>query len=113
MTAFPPPAGLSDRSAALFAEIVPKRARSAGRVALVTEALRALDRADEAAAIVSSEGMTFTTEGTKTVHVRPEVKIERESRMLFLRAWGQLHLEWDADIDGRHHWPEDEEEPGA
>jgi hypothetical protein len=66
---------------------VPKRAVSAGRLALIEEALKVLDRADQATVVVDQLGATFTTTTTGAVHVRPEVRIERENRQLFARLW--------------------------
>ena len=107
---YPPPEGLSERSAALPDEIVPKRARSAGRIALFEEALRALDRADAARAIVEAEGMTFETKTTKAAHVHPAVKVEREARQAFSRLWAVLYLHGTPEIDGRSNWPDEDDE---
>lgn len=98
----PAPDGLSERAQALWHAVVPTRGVSPGRLVLIGEALRALDRADEAAAIVDAEGMSFTTETTKTVHLHPLVKVEREQRQLFAKLWSSMcHLEWDSQTDGR------------
>lgn len=56
MAKFPPPDGLSERGKALWRQVVPDRGRSPGRLAMIGEALKALDRADQAAAIVDAEG---------------------------------------------------------
>lgn len=98
---YPPPAGLSDRARTLWSSVVPSRAVSPGRLAMVTEALRALDRADQAAAAIQAEGLTFTTATTGAVHVHPLVKVERESRQLFARLWSDLRLDFDRESDGR------------
>ena len=68
---------------------------------MVTEALRALDRADQAAAILEAEGLTFTTATTGAVHVHPLLKVERESRAMFAKLWADLHLDWSPEQDGR------------
>ncbi len=94
-----PPAGLSERSLALWHAVVPDRARSAGRLALVEEALRSLDRADAARLAVAVEGMTSTTESTGAVHVYPLVKVERENRAAFMRAWMELGFAFQVDVD--------------
>lgn len=91
---FPAPAGLSDRATALWHGVVPSRAVSHGRRALIEEALRALDRADEAAAIVNRDGLSFTTETTGAVHIHPAVRIEREARQMFAKIWSGMHLDW-------------------
>ena len=76
------------------------RCRSPERLALLEQALTALDRADQAREQLAKGGVTSTTEKTGTLHVHPLVRIERENRQLFARIWGQLGLAWDADIDG-------------
>ena len=101
LPAIPAPDGLSDRATALWHAVVPARAVSAGRRALVEEALRALDRADEARALVDAEGLCTTTATTKAVHVHPAAKIEREARQMFAKIWSGMHLEFSAREDGR------------
>ncbi len=71
------------------------------RLALLQAALEALDRADSARITVETEGMTSTTKTTGAVHIHPLVKVERESRAQFMRAWDQLGLRWDQKLDGR------------
>lgn len=97
---FPAPEHLSDRSKALWAEVVPRRRRSPGALAMVEEALTALDRADQARAALPSAGLVTVTESTKAVHVNPLVKVERECRQQFARIWSDLHLNYDDGIDG-------------
>lgn len=99
---FPPPAHLSPRSQGLWRELVPSRAKSAGRVALVQTALEALDRADAARAVLEVEGMVTTTKRSGVAHLHPLLKVERESRQLFARIWhGQLYFHFDSQLDGR------------
>jgi phage terminase small subunit len=95
-----PPGTLSERSQALWREIVPRRAKSIGRLTLLEQALLALDRADQAAAELAGKSLTTTTEKTGAVHVHPAVKIEREGRQQFAKLWGQLNLSWDEAVDG-------------
>jgi len=59
-----------------------------------------LDRADEAAALIRSEGPVSVTPGSKVVHVHPMVKAEREARQLFVKIWRLWALEWDSRLDG-------------
>jgi phage terminase small subunit len=55
---------------------------------------RAWDRAEEARAVVAREGLTVSTkEGQKT---HPAVNIERDAKLLFLRAMRELDLDADA-----------------
>ena len=95
------PSHLSERSAALWRAVVPSRAKSAERQALVIVALDALDLADECRVRVRAEGLTATTKTTGTVHVHPLMKVEKEQRSLFAKVWGQLNFQWNQTIDGR------------
>ncbi len=95
------PSHLSERSAALWRAVVPSRAKSAERQALVIAALDALDLADECRARVRAEGLTATTKTTGAVHVHPLMKVEKEQRSLFAKIWGQLNFQWNHSIDGR------------
>lgn len=92
----PPPDGLTERSQALWRNVVAKHARSPGKLALLEQALRSLDRADEAAAAVRRDGMTATTEKTGAVHIHPLLKAEREFRAQFIAAWSRMGLAHDA-----------------
>jgi hypothetical protein len=89
-TEFDPPTHLSPRAKSLWAQLVPSRARSAGRLALLTAALEAMDRAEQARLELAAATLTTTTETTKAVHVHPLVKVEREARQQFAvsgRIW--------------------------
>lgn len=86
-----PPAHLSERAAALWRTVGPTHAKTLARRELLTECLAALDRADEARAIVSKEGMTSTS-ASGVVHAHPAVKIEREFRQQFARLADQLGI---------------------
>jgi hypothetical protein len=72
---------------------------SAGRLALIEEALRALDRADQCRAIVDAEGPMITTAGA--VHQRPEAKRERKACALFAKLWTGMHLGCSTQEDSR------------
>ncbi len=95
------PIGLSPKSEAIWRQIVPKRGRSIGRLILIEQGLKSLDRANEAAEVLKLEGLTSKTETTGAIHIHPLVKVERESRALFAKIWDQLGLGWDGSIDGR------------
>lgn len=97
---FPPPPQLSDRSKALWSSVVPSRARSAARLAVIETALESLDRANQAAAEIATTGMTSVTKTTGAIHVHPLVKVERESRQLFAKLWISLNLQFTPSVDG-------------
>ena len=89
-----PPEGLSEASLALWQAIVPRRARSPERLALIETALRARDRAAAARETLVRDGMTFTTAETGAIHVHPAVRILKDAETTFLAAWRAMHLEW-------------------
>lgn len=98
---FTVPDHLSDKNKSLWASIVPNRAKSPGRLALLTAGLEALDRADKAREAIAATCLTTKTERSGVTHVNPLVKIERESRQQFARIWGELNLAWDPRVDGK------------
>lgn len=100
---FTPPEGLSADSLELWADVVPTRCRSAGRLALLTEALRARDRAEQARLALADDSLTTKTATTGAIHLHPLIKAERESRQQFARIWEILGLSFDVQIDGRCH----------
>lgn len=97
---FTPPDHLSPRAKTLWASVVPSRARSAARLAMVQTALEALDRADAAMAEIGRVGMTSETKTTGAIHVHPLVKVERESRGQFAKLWGLMGLQFCKLEDG-------------
>jgi hypothetical protein len=97
----PPPEDLSERSKALWSAVVVTRARSAGRLAVLEEALRSLDRADEARHLLAQQGLLNVTKTTGAVHLNPLSKVEKEHRGLFVQLWVGLGLNFDVDVDGR------------
>lgn len=60
---------------------------------LLTLAAEAFDRGQEARAVLAAEGLTFTDARFKTPKVRPEVSIERDSRLAFARLLRELRLD--------------------
>lgn len=90
-----PPKHLLPRSKDLWQQIVPRRVNWPERLALLQVALEALDRAEQAREAILRDGMTFTTEATGAVHIHPLVKVEREARQQFIKAWNALRLQWD------------------
>ena len=102
----PPPEHLSERSKAIWVDTqATGRVKSAGRLVALEQALTALDRADQARAIVETQGMIIENTATHALHANPAVKIELESRRQFASIWGLLHLEFDPTLDGRRGMP--------
>jgi len=103
---FEAPEHLSTRAKSLWAAFVPERARSTGRLVLLTAALESLDRADSARAALAGESLTTETKTTGALHVHPLLKVERESRQQFAKLWADLGFTWDQMEDGcdLEHW---------
>jgi len=95
-TAPPPaPAGLSERSCALWQELTRDRIQGVGRLLLFEEALRALDKAEAARALVKREGITIRTESTGAVHANPAVGIEKDAVRLAVKIFETLGLDYN------------------
>ena len=89
-----PPGHLSERSQALWRDLVRYRADSAERQVLLECALSDLDRADALRAQIAAEGATVTSARSKLTRVHPAFRIESELRRRFLAAWRTLDLTW-------------------
>lgn len=95
-----PPEHLSARSQELWRALVPKRAKSPGRLALLQAGLEALDRSDQARELLSAQELTSVTSTTGAIHLNPLAKLEQDSRAEFMRAWRQLNFDRDVKIEG-------------
>lgn len=87
-----PPVGLSERSAALWYAVVSARSRSLPRLTLIEQALRALDRADQARQRLEEEEPPLCAQKEETDHRYRLVRVERESRELFVSLWTRMQL---------------------
>lgn len=96
----PPPAHLSERSQGLWMAAV-RPGNSHGRLAMIEQALAALDRADAAREAIGRDGMTTTNKDTGLVHVHPLLKVEKDARAQFAALWGKLGLHFNPMHDGR------------
>jgi hypothetical protein len=95
------PEGFSERSVRIWTSET-ARTKSQGRLALLEECLRHLDRADALAALIAKEGLTTTTQTTGAVHIHPLAKIELTHRGVFVKLAKMLTLEWHSPLDGRN-----------
>lgn len=95
-----PPVGLSERSAALWRAVVTARARSLPRLTLIEQALRALDRADQARQRLEEEEPPLCTEKEEADDRYRLVRVERESRDLFVSLWTGMQLGRDTKPPG-------------
>lgn len=101
-----PPEHLSARARQLWCNLCETRCKSPERRALLLSALEALDRADEARAILATEGLIHTTRKTGAKHVHPAAKVEADSRRLFAKLWGTLGLSFNQSLDAEpSKWP--------
>lgn len=87
-----PPAGLSRRTQRLWRAIVDAFDLDAASLAVLEEACRSLDRADQARALVEAEGITFRDRFGQ-IRPHPAVTIERDARGAAVRALDVLGLE--------------------
>jgi hypothetical protein len=93
------PEGLSARTSALWrSERV--RTRSVARKTLLLEACRALDRADELAALVATQGPTIESKRSGVVRLNPLLMLEAREREAFRKLASLLELNWCPGIDG-------------
>ena len=95
-----PPEGLSEKSLALWSSEVRHRTRSSGRLALLEQCLRALDRADEVRQLLATQALVSVTTTTGAAHLNPLLKLEKEARESFAKLANMLDLAWDASKDG-------------
>lgn len=93
------PPHLSDRSKVLWKDLVPERAKSPGRLAMIRIALEDLDLHDKAREELTEAGLTFTTSTTRAVHMNPLLTVLAESHGRFLAAWKALGLVFDEVMD--------------
>ena len=102
MTLPRPPAGLSKRSAKLWRQVLDEFELSPAELELLRNALVALDRADEAAAIIAAEGIvTLDRYGSPKQH--PATDVESRNRALYGRFLAQLGVK--ASVESvRHHY---------
>lgn len=90
-----PPEHLSERSKALWMELMPTRNWGTGRLVTFLNALECLDLADAAREARTKEGLTITTQRSGVTHANPLLKVERENRALFIKTWAMLGLNSD------------------
>lgn len=87
-----PPKGLTSGARKLWKAVVVDYDCAAHDLAVLETACRAWDRMTAAGAVIDAEGATYL-DRFEQPKVRPEVAIERDARIGFLRAMRQLGLE--------------------
>ena len=88
----PAPAGLTESSNKLWTAAMWPGC-PLPRQAAVESALRALDQASQARAIVDRDGLTTVNRDTGVHHAHPAVRIEKDCRAAFARTWSALGLD--------------------
>jgi phage terminase small subunit len=83
------PAGLSRRSVRLWKAVLEEFELSPAELELLRSALVALDRADQAAEVITAEGVT-TTDRYGGAKMHPAVDVEARNRALYGRFVAQL-----------------------
>jgi phage terminase small subunit len=92
------PAHLESATAAWWLEVVTTWDLDAHHVRLLTLAAESFDRAVQARQIINRRGLTFKDRFGQP-KPRPEVGIERDSRIAFARLLRELDLDIDAPAD--------------
>jgi hypothetical protein len=103
-----PPEEISGESKELWASVVPCRAESPEKLEIVCQALKAKDRAEECSKIIEKEGLQVTTVKSGMNHAHPLIKVEKENRQLFLKAWSRLGFDKDPCKGWEPFYPEPE-----
>ncbi len=96
---FASPAGLSANSAALWRSLVPRRCRSAERLTLLRQALKALDRVDDYDRRLEGVDVLTKTPAAAMPHVHPLVKLAADARKEWRTLW--LALDLDSSVADR------------
>jgi phage terminase small subunit len=94
------PRALSERSKALWREVLTDYDLSGAEQAIFEEALRSLERADEARRQVDRDGPVYLDRWSRP-KVHPLVSVERDSRAAFIRGMRELGLDPSALPDSR------------
>ena len=99
-----PPAHLNDRTRKWFASVCEQYELQEHHLRLLTLAGEAWDRCEQAREALGREGLTFT-DRFGAPHSRPEIAIERDSRIAFARLVRELDLDVEAPNEGRTRPP--------
>jgi phage terminase small subunit len=89
-----PPAHLSDRSKALWSELMRHRCNSVERQVLLRTALEDLDRIDALRELLAAEGLLSVSKRSGLQRAHPAIALEGAARRRFIGAWRLLRLVW-------------------
>ena len=90
-----PPAHLSREVKKWFTEVLESYELEPHHLRLLTLAAESWDRCSQARAIIDREGLTYQ-DRFDAPRTRPEVSVERDSRLAFVRIIRELDLDIDA-----------------
>jgi len=93
-----PPAHLATATKKWFANVVEEFELEPHHLRLLTLAAEAWDRGQQAREAIAKEGLTFTDKHGQP-RARPEVSIERDSRIAFARLLRELALDVSTPAD--------------
>ena len=94
------PSHLSKPAAAWWREVADEFEADSHHRHLLTLACEALDRCRDARRMIGKHGLTYT-DRFGAPRTRPEVAVERDSRLAFARLLAQLGLDEQSPLDGR------------
>jgi P27 family predicted phage terminase small subunit len=100
LAALQPPKHLRADTAAWFASIVGEYELDSHHLRLLTKACEAWDRSEQAREAVAKLGMTYE-DRFGAPRARPEIAIERDSRLAFARLVRELGLDVAAPSESR------------
>ena len=89
----PPPAHLSNDSAALWREVTSLYQFGPEGYPILEHALEARDRARDAREEIARVGVLFVNRDSGVAHANPLLRVERDSWTAFRLAWKQLDLD--------------------
>ena len=90
-----PPAHLSREVKKWFAQVIESYELEPHHLRLLTLAAESWDRCSQARAIIDEQGLTYL-DRFEAPRARPEISIERDNRLAFVRIIRELDLDIDA-----------------
>src|SRR5437764_8388223 len=95
-----PPKHLRGETAAWFTSVTKEYELDSHHIRLLTKACEAWDRSEQAREIIATHGLTYT-DRFDCPRSRPEVAIERDSRLAFARLIRELGLDVASPSESR------------
>jgi P27 family predicted phage terminase small subunit len=95
-----PPPHLSKETAAWWADVLAEYDFEGHHIKLLTKACEAFDRSEQARKAILKHGLTFD-DRFGSPHARPEVAIERDSRLAFARLVREIGMDISTPNESR------------